>query len=228
VTDSIRDIETAPLHTLSAELIRQAIGIYEDSFPRDERVPSESLLEAIQHPDPHRGCPVHHQALLAGNVVVGIGIILYSQPYRLGYLEYLAVRSGSRSSGLGSRFYQALVELVKQDGQASPQGPAQGVVLEVERPEDALNEAERILRTRRIGFYLRNGAVQIPHLDLTAPPLHPGAAPVPYHILVHPLEELQWDRRLRKAVVATILGQGYGLPAGNPYYQAALKSVNIG
>ena len=227
MADIIDSIEFSPLNTLGEDGIHQALKIYEDSFPLEERVPSQNLLKAIHKPDPRGSHLLHYQAMLAGKSVLGIGFISYDKPCRLGFLEYLAVRSDIRSSGLGSRFYQDLVELVKKDGLSSKKGPALGLVLEVERPEEAQSEAERSLRTRRIGFYKRNGAVQVPHLNLTAPPLHPGAPPVPYHILLHPLKELRWSRLLIEAVVATILGHGYGLAVNDPYYQAALQSIDL-
>ena len=50
--------------------------------------------------------------------------------------------------GVGSRFFQALSERFSE---------YLGIVYEVEAPEKAASEEERILRERRIGFYLRNG-----------------------------------------------------------------------
>lgn len=62
--------------------------------------------------------------------------------------DYLAIAEGHRGEGLGSIFLQQLANCLKG---------ANCVIGEVEDPDKAKNEETRILRERRLQFYLRNG-----------------------------------------------------------------------
>lgn len=64
-------------------------------------------------------------------------------------LDYFAVSPKLRGTGIGSRFFRTLME----------DNPAY-VLIETEAPRCAANEADRILRERRISFYERCGCVQ--------------------------------------------------------------------
>ena len=68
-------------------------------------------------------------------------------PYIL--LDYLSILRPYRNQGLGAVFLKLLQETYNH--------LAQGIVLEVESPHYAVDEDDKALRTRRIGFYLRNG-----------------------------------------------------------------------
>lgn len=63
-------------------------------------------------------------------------------------LDYFAVVSGLRGGGVGSRFFNMLAACWGKSG----------IVIECERPEAAKTEKEKEIRSRRIDFYLRNGA----------------------------------------------------------------------
>ncbi len=64
-------------------------------------------------------------------------------------LDYFAVTQESgRGAGIGSLFLQELARTIT----------AKGFIIECELPEKAINEQERILREKRIAFYVRNGA----------------------------------------------------------------------
>lgn len=63
-------------------------------------------------------------------------------------LDYFAVVPESRSGGVGGRFLAQLREIC----------PAEGIILECEMPSEAKDDADRIVRERRIAFYERNGA----------------------------------------------------------------------
>lgn len=63
-------------------------------------------------------------------------------------LDYFAICSDKRCGGYGSKFLKLLAENIKD---------RQGILLEVENPEFAIDEESKTLMERRIGFYERNG-----------------------------------------------------------------------
>lgn len=80
-------------------------------------------------------------------------IVSYAMFVRLGnnYLfDYYAVRSDKRNDGIGSKFLGLLRDKFVT---------ADSVIGEVEDPDCAKTEEERVLQNRRLGFYLRNGFI---------------------------------------------------------------------
>ncbi len=65
-------------------------------------------------------------------------------------LDYYAVLEEHRNTGTGSEFLQKLRKELTF---------AQGIYIESENPDYAKNEQEKTIRTKRIAFYHRNGAV---------------------------------------------------------------------
>lgn len=63
-------------------------------------------------------------------------------------LDYYAVLSGMRGTGIGSRFFALLREKLEA---------LDGILLEVESVESTKDAAEQEIRRRRIAFYMRNG-----------------------------------------------------------------------
>jgi ribosomal protein S18 acetylase RimI-like enzyme len=88
-----------------------------------------------------------------GDELQGLAAVLPLHGCPAVFLEYLAVAPAARNAGIGARILGYLRELT---GTARP--GTEGVIFEVDRPEDATDSAERDLRERRIGFYQRNGA----------------------------------------------------------------------
>ncbi len=208
--------------------IEQVLEIYREAFPLEERDPEEHLLEMIRQGAetalPGADAPtLHCLAAVEGQRVAGMSILCYYPATQFGFITYLAVHADWRGSGVGAQLYQQMVTLAEQDGH----GLARGIVFEVEPPEAGKDPAEQALRWRRISFYRRNGAEIVPHLQLVAPPLAPSLPEVVYTIMLHPFEScaLPLSRAGLEAIVATVLGFGYGLAPDAPQYQRTLASI---
>lgn len=67
---------------------------------------------------------------------------------RVYMLDYFAVAENMRGTGLGSQFIKMACEEVND---------ADYIICEAEAPEKASDEDDRLTRTRRVDFYLRNG-----------------------------------------------------------------------
>jgi GNAT superfamily N-acetyltransferase len=217
-----------PLLPGEEELFAGACRIFEQSFPPEERDPVEQLAEQVarsSRPGQPGGDRQHFEVGLLEGQVWGAAIYGWGAATATGFLAYLATDPQRRNAGLGAAFYRHAVETLIKDGIAAGR-PTLGMALEVERPEDAPTEAERELRTRRIGFYIRNGAFLLPGLDYWTPPLAPGLPALRYHVLYHPLAApLPVARPELAVVVQTTLGFGYHLEAGDPYLDRALDNL---
>lgn len=211
--------------------LEQALWIYAEAFPAEERDAPAVLLAAVRQREagsPPGSC-FHFQLALEGESVLAIAIFQYYQTTRMGFIPYFAVHPQRRNGGLGARIYPHIIATCAADALRLGETAPLGVSFEVEQPKLARTPAEAELRRRRIGFYLRNGALLVPHLRLVAPPLGPNLPEMPYTILLHPLSGWRQPpgRAELEAVVATVLGQGYGLPPENPHYQRALASIDL-
>lgn len=225
-------MEIHELHSDQTHLVEQALWIYEASFPVEERDANEALLATLQWREQGAGSAdetFHFQVALEGHDVLGIAIFSYYQPAQMGFIPYFAIHPQRRGGGLGTHFYQHIIAATAADARLCGEKAPLGVSFEVERPELARNHAEAELRRRRIGFYQRGGALELPQLNLVAPPLGPDLPEMAYTILLHPLAG--WiappGRAEIEAVVKTVLGHGYNLPPDSPYYQRALASIDI-
>jgi GNAT superfamily N-acetyltransferase len=219
-------MEIRELNSNEPNLLRQALEIYEEAFPVEERDAPEVLMAAIQRREAgiRVGEPgFHFRIALENGQVGGLAIFHYYPETRLGFIPYLAVHPVRRNSGLGAQLYQHLVNCVREENSESL-----GVCFEVERPELAKNTADADLRRRRIGFYQRNGARLVEPLYLISPPMGPGLPENPYLIMLHPFFSPP-DRPLERgditAVVRTVLEFSYGLPAESDYIRRAIQSI---
>ena len=135
---SVRMLSPAQVRTLYEERLR-------DDFPPDELKPLWIIERAIA-----RGEYVCYGA------AEGEQTLAYAFFVRLEFsngtcalLDYYAVRKDLRGKGMGGGFLQALIA-----------GPLKGmtcVLLEVDDPDCAADAQERMIRERRLRFYLRNG-----------------------------------------------------------------------
>ena len=80
-----------------------------------------------------------------------------------------------RSRGIGSELFRAFAQIISKD-----YPNANAAVIECEAPYAAENPDEKKLRERRIGFYLKNGAVMTEHCW--------KAFGVEYNLLALPIE----------------------------------------
>lgn len=86
--------------------------------------------------------------LLDNNRILGYGVMVkHGKDY---LFDYLATEKEERNKGLGAKFLEMMKEYLKD---------ADSVIGEVEDPLYGKDEADKKLRQRRVGFYLRNGIV---------------------------------------------------------------------
>lgn len=214
-----------------SDLARQAFEIYEASFPLEERDPVERIANAMRRKQEMNRDPGHISHFLAAvdtGRVIGLVMYSYYKKERLGFLFYMAIHLDLRGQGLGSWMFQQTLHRLEKDADALAGEPPIGMFWEVERPHDATNEAERILRERRIRFYQRNGAVLMDWIDFTAPPLGEDLPPVPYYLMFRSSDNRKTsiNRELVRAVIDSTLLYGYGVTPDSEYYRQAIASLD--
>lgn len=149
----------------SDPLFWDTLELYVETFPRDEREPL-SRVAAVASGELTNG-PVFRVAELGGELA-GFTYSMHSEMQ--GFLIYIAVTPDLRGQGTGAAL---LVDL-----RQSQSGPC---LLECELPSLATG-TERLVRERRIEFFIRHGA-QIVSESYVQPALGPGRAPVPLILL---------------------------------------------
>jgi GNAT superfamily N-acetyltransferase len=150
---------------------RQFCQIYEASFPAGERNDTAGLLSKVLAGT--RDCCL----AVDDGQLLGFAVVLPLAGYPVAFLEYLAVAPEARNAGIGSRILirmrQGLADTVKSN--------IEGVLFEVDRPEDA-DGSQRELRRRRIAFYQRHGAVIVHDATEYRAPVPVGGT-LPYFLM---------------------------------------------
>jgi GNAT superfamily N-acetyltransferase len=191
------------------------IGIYGESFPREERDEPHRLLGSIASGKRH--CDL----VYVGGELVGFAVVLGLSAHNIQFLEYFAVDSRHRNRGIGTRFLKHLTDRLRLQKQSIP-----GVVFEVERPDPAAAEAHR-LRQRRIDFYTRNGAVLVECALAYKAPNLAGEGTIPYLLMWLPLDPAvnRLDGKLLQECVVAVLTESYGLNAGDTVVTDAVAKL---
>lgn len=199
-------------HRLRGELRQQFEAIYRDSFPPEQREDLDRLARRIA-----LGQAVLYTAH-GPSKLVGFALILPLEVQGVYLLDYLAVDPAHRGCGVG----RSLLGHVKGALRRCP--GASGIFIEVESDEWGA-EAERGLRSRRIAFYRRNGAVPLPlRSHLRVPALAGGG---------HLYSRLLWvslggppprGERLRQCI-RSFFSQAYGMSPEDALVAEALGGI---
>ena len=168
----------------------EIFDIYQESFPLNEQQPVSWWIKFLLEKSEGGAQDRHLLALIAEEKIAGFAFYEKVVPLSVGYLSYLATRKDLRSSGLGAKLYQEILERIFSEG-------CSALVFEVEKPE--VGE----LSSRRIAWYRRNGAKLLKGIryiqDLGWQP------PVEMDIMLHPKGNLEADTAF--SIVKSIFGQ---------------------
>lgn len=138
-----------PIDALSDEQVARVQMIYEDAFSLDLQVPFNELT--------HPGNIDLTYVALDGSEPVGFAALRLLGSVQWSFLRYFAIARERQSQGVGRQFWRLLNRSLNAEA-----WPAQ-IVFEVEDPGEAAgDDAERVIRQRRIDFWIACGARQLP------------------------------------------------------------------
>jgi GNAT superfamily N-acetyltransferase len=225
---SAAELSLLELPDLEGHLGRQALALYENSFPLAERLPVEHLAATLRK---RVGVDWinHFWVLVHEEMVLGLAIFSYYGRDRLAFLKYLTVRPIIRGQGYGSLLFRRVLHQVWKDAMHLSGSHPLGLCFEVERPEAADSDTDQALRQRRIAFYQGQGAYLVEQLNYVGPSLYQGIPAPLCYVMFRPIPErgttlTQTDLA---AILKIILSQGYKLEPDDPYIQRTIASLNL-
>ena len=155
----------------SSAYFDQAIAIYEQSLPSNERQPRSVIEDRL-----NQGlCTLY--GVMEDDAVVGMMVIWIFEDTPFTFLDYLAVHQDYRGKGIGEFCMQKIKEEFAKMHKS--------MLIEVEDPDFG---EDRVTKIRRIRFYEKCGAKWLANTPYIIPPLD-GTDPTPMLILIIANEE---------------------------------------
>ena len=153
-------------------------------------------------------------------LVQGFAMVLFAPDLNFCYLDYVAVRKGIVTSGIGSALYESVQEFARQLG-------ARGIFFEClpDEPEVCLDQSLIEQNRLRLKFYERFGAFPILN-TLYETPLNAHSDDCPPYLVCDPLVPGSGiSRKTAKRIIAAILERKYADLFPREYIQGVVDSV---
>jgi ribosomal protein S18 acetylase RimI-like enzyme len=145
---------------------QQAMAIYEQSLPSNERQPNSVIEDRL-----NQGlCTLY--GVMEGNAVIGMMVIWIFEDTPFTFLDYLAVHQDYRGKGIGEFCMQKIREEFAKMNKS--------MLIEVEDPDFG---EDRVTKIRRIRFYEKCGSKWLVNTPYIIPPLD-GTDPTPMLVLI--------------------------------------------
>ncbi|BDX38817.1 hypothetical protein CYCD_21720 [Tenuifilaceae bacterium CYCD] len=157
------------IYNLNSPHFNDAMQIYRDSFPDNERHPIDTIKQRLQSGKQELYIGIDNEN------VVCIALLWYFDELNFILLDYFAVTKECRGKRIGSEFFRYLSGIATSKGKH--------LIMEVESPAGELNSAGKV---KRINFYLNNGAYILKDIPYTLPSLN-GTVPTEMILMVVPL-----------------------------------------
>ena len=149
---------------------------------------------------------------------MGFSIVFAPAKENFCLLEYMAVDSSRRNSGLGAKLF-----LHSAHAMAASAGAPLPMLLEVDSDREA--SADRLLRTRRLNFYRRLGCLRIDELSYILPLAGEGAPPEMFLLLHASPEVLAIQKSELRHWLEVIYETVYGCRTDDPRIARMLEGV---
>lgn len=196
------------------------IELYVSSFPEDEREDPSYLQNALGElnlSSPGRIATAHLLVAERGSEPFGFAFCEFLREAQMGFHVYIALTPSERGKGFGRRLLLCAEERMRLD--ALYLGVAyHGSICEVERVEDATDEADKRTRLRRVHFYERLGA-RIISSTYIQPALSPDKQPVRLYLMWRDAD----GGLSREEIIERFYSEVYGLDEHHPYVTEALR-----
>lgn len=201
-------IEYKELRDTTGELFDQAMQLYLEAFPANERHPLAVIKSRIEVGDSKI-----YVGTLSGKVAC-MALMWYFKKINYVLLDYIAVGAEFRSLKIGSVFLEYLVKEGIADGRT--------MVFEVEHPAFGDNPAER---KRRVAFYIKNGAYIIDDFVYKLPPLD-GKVPTEMMLMLYPAQAIDsYSPDDVRSIVVSLYNELYGRDENDPLLLSFINTI---
>jgi len=172
--------------------MRDALEIYTDSFPANERHPADVIRERARD-ERYRVIVGREQ-----NEIVFFAMLRPLRGSEFVLLDYMATKSRHRGQGVGAAFLKSVAGMAEVKGKF--------LLMEIEDPARGENREER---ARRVEFYRRQGAKQLQGVRYLMPGLSGGAPTEMILMVLPPCGEGEIDAMAVRRVVIQIYKELY-------------------
>jgi hypothetical protein len=150
-----------------------AIDLLEKIFPEYEQYAADLRLCALQRSPAHPATLDHLWVVEREGAPIGLRLFHYIFTRNLGHGAFIGLLEPYRDRGICSWLVEETLTQLCIDARHFGQPEPLGYVIEVEPIEGAHDEADRLVRERRIAFHLKNNAFLL-DVDYVEPPMIQG------------------------------------------------------
>jgi len=190
------------------EDFKEAIEIYNESFPSNERHKTSTIKERVA-----KGL----YRVVVGrlkNEVVFMALFWPLRNTEFILFDYLAVKKNYRNRGIGTKFMENIFDILNVKNKY--------FILEVENPDYGDNREQR---ARRVEFYKRHGAKQMKNLRYILPPLS-GDTPTEMILMVLPqYKSGKISGKLVKKIIIQIYKELYDRNENDPLLNSFIHDI---
>jgi hypothetical protein len=202
------EIEYKQLQDTQGELFEQALVLYTESFPPNERHSLSVIKQRVE---------AGNSKLYVGTLydqVACMALVWQFKKVNFVLLDYIAVGANYRSLKIGSVFLEFLIKEGIADGKT--------MVFEVEHPGYGDNREDR---ERRISFYLKNGSYIIDDFLYMLPPLD-GSQPTEMLLMLYPAQPIDsFTPQSVRGLVASLYKELYGREENDPLLLSFINKI---
>jgi GNAT superfamily N-acetyltransferase len=191
---------------------KEAMGIYLQAFPDNERQPADKIKSRVEHG--------YYSLIIAkrNKSVAGFSLLFPFIDLNFGLLDYMAVQKEQQGFGIGSKLFDKTFELLRQDI------PTSFLLLEVEDPAFG-DPLEKDTRFRRVKFYRKLGAKAVTNFRYLMPPLS-GNSPTNMLLMVYMGSKLMaLNPQSLLHIVTAIYSKVYERDEDDPYLGQMLENL---
>jgi len=191
---------------------RDAMGIYLEAFPDNERQSLAKIKHRVEHGN-------YSLIMVKKNrSVAGFSLLCPFPDLNFGLLDYMAVQKDQRNRGIGSKLFAKTFEFLKQGI------PSSFLLLEVEDPAFG-SPSERVARLRRLRFYQRLGVKAVTNFRYLMPPMA-GNSPTNMLLMVYTGNNLvALNSQSLAHIVTAIYFNIYERDEDDPYLGQMLENI---
>jgi GNAT superfamily N-acetyltransferase len=191
--------------------LQDALDIYADSFPANQRHPAEVIRERVA---------AERYTLMVGRregEVVFFALLWPLRGSEFVLLDYMATKKTHRGEGIGAAFLKSVSRMAALEGKF--------LLMEVEDPTRGGNREER---ARRAQFYRRQGAKELQGVRYLMPGLSGGPPTEMILMVLPPRSEAEMDGTIVRQVVMQIYKELYSRDGEDGLLNSFIGEIGAG